>query len=189
MNLEQVVGDIVQGLMHLDAARECQEPYKPGIGPFKENELVRRIAKHLNNLPHYAGKVLVKRKPDLLIDGHWAMEFKLARPYGDNGKEAENWSVNLLHPYPGNASSVGDCFKLIELPGMERKAVVVIGYEHTPVQRDLTPLIKAFEVVAREVAKIAISARVECRREGLVHPVHQCVRVFAWEVLGRVQPD
>jgi hypothetical protein len=27
----------------------------------------------------------------------------------NNGKEAETWSVNLLHPYPGNVSVIGDC--------------------------------------------------------------------------------
>jgi hypothetical protein len=63
----------------------------------------------------------------------------------------------------------------------------VIGYEHNPAKIDLMPLISAFEVLAREVAGIFLSSRVECRREGLVHPVHQCLRVFAWEVIGR--PD
>jgi len=42
-----------------------------------------------------------------------ALEFKIARPFGDNGKEAENWSVNLPHPYAGNVSVIGDCLKLL----------------------------------------------------------------------------
>jgi hypothetical protein len=49
---------------------------------------------------------------DLLITGAWALEFKLARSYGDNGKDEENWSVNLLHPYEGNTSASGNCLKL-----------------------------------------------------------------------------
>ena len=68
----------------------------------------------------------------MLIRSSWAVEFKLVRPFGDNGKEAENWSVNLLHPYQGNVSAIGDCLKLKCLECVERKAVLVIGYEqHT----------------------------------------------------------
>ncbi len=114
-----------------------------------------------------------------------AIEVKIARPYGDNDKEAEHWSVNLLHPYPGNVSAIGDCYKLVGLQCRERKAVIVIGYEHSPAKIDLAPLVAAFEVVAKDVARIRLSSRLEHRRDGLVHPVHQCLRVFAWEVIGR----
>jgi hypothetical protein len=113
------------------------------------------------------------------------LEFKIARPFGDNGAEAENWTVNLLHPYPGSTSSIGDCLKLLALPGPERRAVFVIGFEHSPPKIDLTTLIEAFELIAGKVVKIRLGPRIEVRREGLVHPVHQRVRVFAWEVLSR----
>jgi hypothetical protein len=36
------------------------------------------------------------------------------------------------------------------------------------------------------VAGIELSARIECRRESLIHPVHQALTVFAWEVIGRL---
>lgn len=143
-----------------------------------------RIATYLNGLPEYRGAVRTKRTPDLLIPNEWAIEFKIARPYGDNGKEAENWSVNLLHPYPGNVSTVGDCYKLCELPGPERKAVAVIGYEHAPPRISLTPLIESFEVVAKHVAGMKLSPRVEVRVDNLLHPVHQSARIFAWQVLA-----
>ena len=55
----------------------------------------------MNSNPNYNGKIETRRNPDFLIKGFWAIEVKLARPYGDNDKEAENWSVNLLHPYEG----------------------------------------------------------------------------------------
>jgi len=64
----------------------------------------------------------------MLIPREWAIEFKIARPYGDNGKEAENWSVNL-----------GDSYKLVGLRTPERRSVAVIGYEHAPAKIDLTP--------------------------------------------------
>jgi len=114
---------------------------------------------------------------------------QIVRPYGDNGREAEDWSVNLLHPYPGNVSTIADCWKLQSLECAERKAVVVVGYEHTPPNTDLTPLIECFEAIAKHVAKIQLSARIETRREGLVHPVHQTTRIFAWEVLRQRNSD
>jgi len=110
------------------------------------------------------------------------MEFKITRPFGDNDKEAENWSVNLLHPYPGNVSTIGDCYKLTNYPGPEKRAVVVIGYEHTPPKIDLTPLVTAFEAIARQALGFRLSERVEIKREGLIHPVHRALRLFAWEI-------
>jgi hypothetical protein len=127
MELSQVVSDIGCALARVDKSGEPFRAFKPGVGPYGEPQLVGRIAIYLNGLPEYFGAVRTKRTPDLLIPDEWAIEFKIARPYGDNGKEAENWSVNLLHPYRGNVSTVGDCYKLCELPGSERKAVVVIG--------------------------------------------------------------
>jgi len=69
------------------------------------------------------------KHPDLTIGAEWALELKIVRPFGDNGKEAENWSVNLLHPYRGCVSAIGDAFSLIEIEKEIRKAIVVIGYD------------------------------------------------------------
>ena len=184
MTLHEIAQKIVDAVVLVDSARERFRTFQPGVGPYGEPQLVRLIAAHLNNLPAFQGAVLTKRTPDLLVPGQWAIEFKITRPFGDNGKEAENWSVNLLHPYAGNVSTIGDCYKLAALKIPERKAVVVIGYEHVPAKISLTPLIRAFEAVAKHVARISLSECVEQRREGLIHPVHQSVRVFAWEVLG-----
>ncbi len=136
-------------------------------------------------LAEYVGKVATRRTPDVLISGLWALEFKLARPFGDNGKQAENWSVNLLHPYEGNVSVIGDCIKLEHWNGPERRAAVVVGYEHTPPEVNLTPLLAAFEAIADRVVGLNIGPRVEVLRVGLAHRVHQQLRVVAWEVLPR----
>lgn len=93
---------------------------------------------------------MVMRAPDLLIPGLWQSEFKIARPFGDNGKLAEHWSENLLHPYPGNTSMLGDCLKLKLSPGPERRAVVALGFEHNPELVDLDILDRAFELLARD---------------------------------------
>jgi hypothetical protein len=63
----------------------------------------------------------------------------------------------------------------------------VIGYEHTSAAIELTPLIESFETIVQNVVHISLSERIEIRRRGLLHPVHQCVRVLGWEVLTQLQ--
>jgi len=183
VKLEQVSQDVMAAVLQVDASKEPFRGYQPGVGPYSEPQLVKRIAAYLNSRPAYKGLVQTQRTPDLLIRGHWAIEFKITRPFGDNGEEAENWSVNLLHPYPGNVSTISDSLKLLELDSEERKAVIVIGYEHVPAKIDLTPLVQSFETISAHVTHIRLSSRIELRQDGLVHPVHQAARLFAWEVL------
>ncbi|MGE5323364.1 MAG: hypothetical protein ACM3SW_10905 [Actinomycetota bacterium] len=183
MELEQIVGDIAEGLVSIDSSGIAFNGFQAGVGPYGEPQLVRAIAEYMNGLSPYSRRAKTKRTPDLLIPGDWALEFKLARPFGDNGKIAENWSVNLLHPYPGNQSLIGDCLKLRRLGGPERKAVITVGYELTPPQISLVPLLRSFELVAQEVMKIHLAPRVEKLRSGLRHPVHQQVLIAGWEVL------
>jgi hypothetical protein len=185
LELKLVISDIAGALAEIDRTADPFRGFKPGVGPYGEPQLMKLIAENLNTKTPYQGLVATKRTPDMLVKGSWALEFKIARPFGDNGNEAEDWSVNLLHPYAGNVSIIGDCLKLLELRCQERKAAVVIGYEHTPPSISLAPLFAAFEVIAKHVAKIDLSARVEESRRDLRHPVHQQVTIAAWEVLGR----
>lgn len=182
MELAQIVNDVADALTTIDREAEPHKQFKAGVGPYGEPQLLKAVANHLNESPIYCGIAKTKRTPDLLISGHWALEFKIARPFGDNGNEAENWSVNLLHPYEGNTSLIGDCLKLQALEGSERKAAVVIGYEHSPPRISLTPLLEAFELVASRVAMIRLGPRALVRRVGLRHPIHQQLLVAAWEV-------
>jgi len=184
VELEQVIRDIELALVEIDASALPFKHFQAGVGPYGEPQLIRAVAAQLKQTAEYGSLVTTKRTPDLLIKGHWALEFKIVRPFGDNGKLAENWSVNLLHPYAGNISSIGDCLKLRELIALERKAVVVIGYEHTPPQISLGPLICSFEIIARSIMGIQLGPRIECFRPGLRHPVHQQLSVAAWEILG-----
>ena len=172
MNLDQVLNDMANAISAIDGSRVPFKQFLPGVGPYGEPQLVRLIADELSKLPAYSGLVKTKRVPDLLIRDHWALEFKIARPFGNNGELAENWTVNLLHPYPGNVSALGDCLKLRGLPLAERRASIVIGYEHDPPQVSLDPLISAFELIAEQILQIRLSARVEIVKNGLVHPVH-----------------
>lgn len=92
--------------------------------------------------------------------------------------------MNLLHPYAGNTSLLGDRVKLSALTGHERKGVLAIGYEHDPPQVALEPLWRGFELLAGEVMNTMLSERTTATRRGLIHPVHQQLIVVAWEVLG-----
>jgi hypothetical protein len=120
MELREVLQDIADAIVRIDASGKPFRRFQPGVGPYGEPQLVKLIAADLNQIPKYRNSARTKRNPDLLI------------PNEDNDKEAENWSVNLLHPYPGNVSTVGDCYKLTNCTGPEKRAVIVIGYEHTP---------------------------------------------------------
>jgi hypothetical protein len=186
IKLSQLVTDVSNCLCEIDASAICHKNFQPGVGPYGEPQLLKLIAEKLNLTCGYGGRAVTKRLPDLLIRDEGAVEAKFARPFGDNGKKAENWSINLLHPYPGNESAIGDCYKLLEYSGVERKAIIVVGYEHEPAVIDLSPLFRAFELVAHEICGIRLSDRSEIRRSELIHPVHRTFRLAAWEVLGKV---
>ena len=78
--------------------------------------------------------------------------------------------------------------KLSRHSGPELCAVVVIGFEHSPAEIDLDPLVCSFEKIATEVLRLLLLDRVEIRIPDLVHPIHQVARLFAWEVEKTEQP-
>jgi hypothetical protein len=108
----------------------------------------------------------------------------MARPYNNNGTIFEHWSENVLHPYEGNTSALGDCLKLLSSGVSERKAVIIFGYERAPPSVKLDAAIRGFEILAKEVMNLRLSNRIDELRDGLIHPVHQRLRVFAYEVFG-----
>ena len=122
VEIVKITADI---LKDLDSERPIHKTFKPGIGPFGEPQIVREIARRLTG---YGIRAQTKRTPDLEIAQEWALEFKIVRPFGDNGREAENWSVNLLHPYQGNVSLIGDAIKLAALNGYRHRSL-----SHRPV--------------------------------------------------------
>lgn len=188
ISLDEFVQDFADSLSAIDANRTTHKKFQPGIGPFGESDAVRAALAELKvKKPTLYSGAQMKRLPDLLIPGEWAIEFKVIRPFGDNGKLAEHWSENVLHPYPGNTSSLGDCLKLLKSELGERKAVVIFGFEHTAPLIKLDQAMRGFELLASQVLGIRLSARAEAVRRGLVHPVHQQLRVFGYEVLGRIE--
>lgn len=182
MELRTVVTDIADALKAVDSSREPFKTYLPGVGPYGEPQLLKLVCQHLNSSSRYASFVKTMRTPDLLIKGHWALEVKIVRPFGNDGRPAENWSVNLLHPYVGNASLLGDCLKLRSIEREERKAVLAIAYEHDPPLIDLEPLTLSFELIAAQVLSIPLGERISVERGDLVHPIHRRLVVMGWTV-------
>ncbi len=180
MQYTQIVATVADILKSCDSERPVHKSFQPGLGPFGEPQIVALIARCLSEKGIPAG---TRRTPDLYIAHEWAIEFKIVRPFGDNGKEAENWSVNMLHPYAGNVSLLSDAIKLGQLDSYPHKGLFVIGFEHAVAKISLDPLIESFEAIAEHVMKISLSGRVEERRGDLCHPVHQVVRCIGWELL------
>ena len=178
-NHDQLVTEIADLLKEFDAERPVHGRYQPGIGPFTETKLVKEIASRLSNIGLPAA---TKQTPDMVIGDEWGIEFKIARPFGDNGREAEHWSQNLTHPYEGNVSLIGDAIKLRKLSTVARKCVFAIGFEHAPPQIPLEPLLAAFEMLSQSLIGIPLGNRVEEKRTGLIHPVHQTLSCVSWEV-------
>jgi hypothetical protein len=180
--LSELVSDFADALAAVDLGRAVHKAFQPGIGPFGEADAVRAALAWLKvQKPSAYAEAATKRLPDLLIPRNWAVELKAVRPFGDNGRPAEHWSENVLHPYPGNTSSLGDCIKLLDSGLPEQKAVVIFGFEHTPPQISLHQAIRGFELLARELLSIQLVGPEEQVRTGLVHPVHQ-LRVFGYEL-------
>jgi hypothetical protein len=181
MELNEIVKDVADVLAQFDSEKPVHKTFKAGIGPFGEPQLIKIISERLNDLGKY--ETQTKRTPDLIVNDEWYVEFKIVRPFGDNGQIAENWSVNMLHPYAGNTSLIGDALKLENLDLGFRKAVFLIGYEHQPVKISLTPLLASFELILGQVMQVRIGPRIEETRLNLIHPEHQVVRCVGWELL------
>jgi hypothetical protein len=179
--MRQLVNDIAEALRFIDQSGAPFKSFMPGVGPYGEPQLVKLIATRLSkeHVERYRGAKTC-RTPDVLIPNRWALEFKIVRPFGDNGVEAEHWSQNLLHPYRGNVSAIGDALKLSEFEGPERKGIIVIGYEHQPPQIDLSVLVSAFEIISRELLAIPLGERQCATITDCVHPVHQRATVYGW---------
>lgn len=163
-------------------------PYQPGLGPHSESRALSLALEELTLSDPELASTLARevpypterrRKCDLVVGTEWAVEVKMLRMIGDNGKPNDNMLMHILSPYPAHRSAVTDCAKLLDsgLPG--RKAVVIFGYDHDdwPIEVAAT----AFEVLAAKTARLVATGPVAFGP--LVHPVHHAGFVQGWEVL------
>lgn len=183
--MQALLERFAEALKHIDSSGVRCKRYKPGVGPYGETQLVKMILDYLKRAhPTEFQVARTKRMPDILIPNQWALEVKIVRPFGDNGNLAEHWSENLLHPYEGNVSAIGDCFKLLKSGLSERKGIIVFTYEHTPPKVDLDILISIFEILAKKILKIQLGPRHVVEINNLIHPEHQQSKIYGWELLN-----
>jgi hypothetical protein len=77
------------------------------------------------------------------------IELKMARFYGDNNKPDDTSLKDLLSPFEPDRSALTDCAKLAAAVGVERRAIVIYGFDAP--SRPLLLAIDAFEVLAAPV--------------------------------------
>jgi hypothetical protein len=201
LELDQLVQDIASAIKVVDsrgpqaANARTGILYQPGFGPHPETRAVALIVDELaaSNPRSYSQRLhvgipyapLSLQKCDLCFgsspEWEWAIEIKMLRLMGDNGKPNDNMLMHILSPYPKDRSALTDCVKLLESGLSGRKAILIYGFDYPSLHMD--PAIEAFETLAR--AKSRLKERVVASYDHLVHPVHSSGRVFGWELLGR----
>ena len=194
LDLKTLVTDFASGMERADAKRPQQvssrtgKAYQPGLGPHTEAKTVDLVMLelqairpeiyqgHTTGVP-YPG-VSPTRRCDLVV-GSWAVEAKMLRIMGDNGKPNDNMLMHILSPYPQHRSALTDCRKLGESSLGPRKAILIFGYEYEA--WPMEPTITAFEGLAGR--EVSLGSRESASMKNLVHPVHQQGAVFGWEIL------
>lgn len=204
MELEKIVRDFAACIKIVDARApqainvRSKKPFQPGIGPHSEAQTVEMVTSEMaaafpdsyRNMisTGVAYSDLPRQKCDFCIGSQdhweWAVEVKMLRILGDNGKPNDNILMHILSPYPAHRSAVTDCVKLAASPMGLRNAILIYGYEAE--NWPLSPAIDAFETIAS--TKVRLSQRYVASFAGLIHPVHSSGKVFAWEIL-RMMPS
>ena len=191
--LQKVIRHFAGALKEVDEQKPVKGSYDPGVGPHPEEEAVSLALQKLKETSpeHYAEASprpypSSGRECDVVIPGGWAIEVKLARPYRDNGDVSPYWVKKVLSPYPddypGSRSAVGDCLKLAGSDFDERKALMVIGYEHDPPKIEVGTAVEALELITEEVQGVQLGPRHESSAENLVHDVFERSTVYGWEI-------
>jgi hypothetical protein len=197
LGLGEIVGDFARGLERVDSTKPVARSlrsgaeYHPGIGAHSEQETLRLVLAHLGSkFQDKYGTLQIdtsyldsREKCDLVIGEpeapFWALEVKMIRLMGNNGKPNDNLVMHVLSPYAEHRSAVTDAEKLARSKFNCPKAILMFGYEYE--NWPLEPLVRAFEVLTR--VRVHLQSRHEVSFSDLVHPIHRRGRVFGWEVV------
>jgi len=194
--LDELTRYFAEAMESVDARRPIASnartgaPYSPGIGPHTERATVELVSEEMGRM----GTIQVegfqlevpypgtpRNKCDLCIgvgpDWDWAVEIKMLRLMGDNGKPNDNILMHILSPYQEHRSALIDCTKLISAGFTSRTAMLIYGYEY--LEWPMEPAIESFETLASQYVTLGVRSQSDV--EGLVHPIHRNGRVFAWE--------
>jgi hypothetical protein len=195
VELAEIVRDFAQGVKAADqrspraTSVRSGRSYQPGLGPHEENAAVALVLAELRNIHpqtyHSAAPVPYpgnKLRCDLGIGNpmEWALEIKMCRAFGDNGRLDDSYLKDLLSPYDADHSALSDAKKLRESTFGCRKGLLVYGFEYD--SRSIDAAFRALETLLHDSGSVGL--RVEAGFRGLVHPVHKQGRVAAWEVLA-----
>jgi hypothetical protein len=194
IELSSVVLDFAAGLEAADALRpewvsRSGRAYAAGIGPHAEVRTVELVVDQMRasqgrrygaigpvDYPHS------RLKCDLGIGDplEWAIEVKMARAFGDNGKLDDIWLKDLLSPYPSDHSALSDASKLRASAFDCRMAILVYGFDYPT--HPLEMALHALDVLLRDA--VVVDSPISAEFADLVHAVHARGRVTAWEILG-----
>jgi hypothetical protein len=195
--LADLVRDFAVGILAVDSLAPIASnsrtgaSFQPGIGPHTEAQTVKLVMAHLADTdpqrydPYRLGVPYAdgtRQACDVCLGApsswDWAVEIKMLRLMGDNGKLNDNMVMHILSPYPAHRSALTDCKKLLASRLGTRKAVLIYGYDYPDWPMD--PAIEAFQALASREAKLADP--VVAKFDGLIHPVHRHGRVFGWQL-------
>ncbi len=198
IELSAIVKDFAACMKLVDAAKpqainvRSKETFQPGIGPHSEAQAVKLVAEEMERYDssRYQRRIvtaipypeLPRQKCDLCIgvepNWEWAIEVKMLRFLGDNGKLNDNILMHILSPYAEHRSALTDCTKLARSKIGKMKAILIYGFEHD--EWPLEPAIAAFETLAK--ARVNLGSRHSATFAELVHPIHHNGGVFGWQV-------
>ena len=168
----------VDALSPVAVSQRSGVAYQPGIGPHTESSTVRLVMERLSfahperyanfalGVPYGAG---LRQACDLCLGppSAWdlAVEVKMLRMLGDNGKPNDNILMHILSPYPAHRSALTDCVKLAATELAPRKGIIIYGYDYKSWPMD--PAIEAFEALGE--AASGLGPRSVASFAGLVH--------------------
>lgn len=197
LDLGLIVRDFAAGFSEADARRpvfvsRTGRAYQPGLGPHGEDRAMALVLAEMQGAhpDRYqpAGQGLSypgsRQKCDLWIGNpaEWAIEVKMARFFGDNGKLDDTSIKDVLSPFEVHRSALTDTSKLAASRIAPHKALVIYGFDYTSMP--LVIAIEAFEVLAGRL--VQLGPRQVSELPKLVHSVHSRGAVFGWEVADLV---
>jgi hypothetical protein len=198
LSLEELTSDFARGIELADSKSPIATnsrsgiSFQAGIGPHKETAALSLVLDelkdgHPSRYSHVRLGVpypeMPRQRCDFCIgqapEWDWAIEAKLVRFLGDNGKPNSNMLMHLLSPYPVDRSALTDCSKLASTSLGTKRAVLIYGFDSKA--WPLETAIRAFEALSTLHA--VLGPRIEHSFANLRHPIHNRGAVFAWEVL------
>jgi hypothetical protein len=200
LTLDHFANDFAAAIARVDQQRpqavnaRSGVAFQPGIGPHTEEQTIRLVLGALvqSTPERYRDHALAvpypsqpRQKCDLCLGigpaWTWAVEIKMLRLMGDDGKPNDNMIMHILSPYPAHGSALTDSEKLIQSGFAGKKMLAIYGYDYPAWPQD--PVIDAFETLAQ--TRVRLGERYVAVFDELIHPVHRQGRVFAWEVTSQ----